>query len=372
MKFKLLQLLILSFFISQNVWSQDDYIIKGKTYTGGIEILKSNGVSNYKYCQVKSGDTLIKYTPNQITEYGYTYGKVYKTHEITIKDSRVKCFLELVVSGKYELYFYKENFHTKRFFILQKDSNLFLELPKENNEIQAFFRNKSFDCNEIYSKIPYLNKSKYILKRFLLDSKDCNERPFLRTKYGFYVGLTTTLYKPLDKKSIYSIPRYDYLNSISLGTSIDIPIKCSNFSFHPEINLNRHTFYKKISYNFWKYEIELQNTYISIPILFRYTFINKNFSPFLQIGPNGSIAIENESVLSYKRSYKLKSHKWIVENQFIQKMMIGYHVGIGSIIKYNSKLSFFNALCFSSFGNLNKNKKIYNIDNISFNIGMIY
>jgi len=55
--------------------AQTDYYIKDHTMTGGIDLIDGGDISNSMVCQVKNGNSVDKYSPNQISEYGFKDGR---------------------------------------------------------------------------------------------------------------------------------------------------------------------------------------------------------------------------------------------------------------------------------------------------------
>ena len=64
--------------------------------------------TNAQFIMVKSGDMETKYTPDQITEYGFKDGPVYKSKNISVSGQPKRVFLERIERGKLTLYYYTE------------------------------------------------------------------------------------------------------------------------------------------------------------------------------------------------------------------------------------------------------------------------
>ena len=103
----------------------------GDTLSGLIE--ENSMVVHHRYCFFKydTGRVIIKYTPDQITGYKFADGNFFISRPVKFKDEEVLMFLQFMVKGKANLYFYRGE--SDRYFI-EKDSQL-VELQNSMKEV---------------------------------------------------------------------------------------------------------------------------------------------------------------------------------------------------------------------------------------------
>lgn len=82
---------------------------------------------------MKEGKEIIEYNPQQVSRYGFKEGSEYIARGITIQGNKKRVFLEQLVKGDLSLYHYREK--GLETFFLEKDSTLFVELPKGKRKL---------------------------------------------------------------------------------------------------------------------------------------------------------------------------------------------------------------------------------------------
>ncbi|MFO7368971.1 MAG: hypothetical protein R6X09_01735 [Bacteroidales bacterium] len=106
---------------------------KGDTLPGLIE--ENSLVVHHRYCFFKydTGKVVRKFTPDQITGYRFTDGNFFVSKPVKFKDEEELMFLQFIVKGKANLYFYRGE--SDRYFI-EKDDQL-VELQNSLREVVA-------------------------------------------------------------------------------------------------------------------------------------------------------------------------------------------------------------------------------------------
>ena len=278
-------------------FGQRGYFSTDSLTSVGVKLIDSGDLINSQFCQVKKGDKVVRYTPHEVKEYGFADGRVYVSMEIHIADSSKRVFLERLHKEKTNLYYYKGN-KVKTFFI-QKDSVLFIEIPKQNTKGEDFSKQLLFitkDCPSTLDACRLVNYSKKSLSKFISRYNKCEEKPFPHFKYGILVGyefsklvLSDEIYEELNYFD------YKYDGGFSIGIFIDNPILVSDFSLHTEFLFSKHgySYNKLIDSEDMDFVANLSS--LNIPLLLRYAYPSNAIRPFINVGINGSYFFENET-----------------------------------------------------------------------------
>jgi len=361
--------------IAQNIAQKDEhstYYSTDSTTIAGIVLVEGNDIENSRFCQIKEGDKVIIYTPYEVKEYRFKNGQTYKSFPIKINDTISRYFLEKLVEGKTSLYYLRTKDGIRKYYLIEGESTNLLELPQLKEEYRALLDSVVNECPQAVSNIPFIKIQKYNLIRFVQDYNNCANRPFPRFKYGFSIGISATQISAVNKKSIYSIPNYNKDWTISIGVFIDIPIKVSNFSLHPEIYYRQFGISQTFDDANSSYDLVINNSSICFPFLVRYSLLSKKVSPYFQAGPIYSRAIKNEGALFEYNSVKNNTYINVIDSPILQENMGGFSIGGGMIWQYASKYAWFGDLSYSKFYNLEKTNRLLNLSEITFKIGLIF
>jgi len=272
----------------------------------GANIIDGGEQLNSEYCQVQTGNKIVKYTPDEVVEYGLKNGDIYIAKEIKISDSFKTVFLRRLIHDKTSLYYLNAN-NTTTFFV-EKDSVTLIEIPKtslENKELnyKDLLSEQTKDCEYVSSAIKRISFNEKSLSRFVKYYNNCNDNPFPFFKFGFVAGYEMN--KLSIPKSLESghLPRYNYKyeGAFHYGLFFDNPIKNhENYSFHTEI------IFIKNSYTYSYYDLvtnsdinmSVKTSSVSIPLLARYSFVSKKITPFINLGLVYNYHYNNENTLN--------------------------------------------------------------------------
>jgi len=349
--------------------AQTDYYIKDHTMTGGIDLIDGGDISNSMVCQVKNGNSVDKYSPNQISEYGFKDGRTYKSFQIKTNDYLNSYFLEIVVSGKLNLYCFKGENISTRYFLLKNDSNILIEIPQAKNEYRALLKKVFWNSIEAKNEVPYIHFNYYNLKKVFTNYNHNNQRLLPRFHYGFVIGRTASQFTVVGSKNLYSIPQINRKWNFTVGAFMDLPICSSGFSFHPEMYIKRNNItlsYDTIYNN--SYDVFINNKSLSIPLLFRYTIRQKDNCPFVEIGPIYSQAIINKnSIYAYRMDSNAVTITNITHKNIFQNINGGISIGIGVLANINNKYAIVSEFRYNSFA---KKLNVITLNELSFNFGI--
>lgn len=324
----LFSLIFFSLF-TQNSLSQYDYRrgyivdMNNDTLHGWIEF--GNPKTNYKYCFFKtdSSSEAKMYTPEDLKAYIFPNQKYYISKTIKKDDKEIKVFLEYLLHGIVNLYYYKDN-NEGNFYYIEKEgvltelTNTVKEIrtdkglfTKESNRYIGVFKYITKEDPTLHTKIEKMNfdhKSFIEISKSyhqnVCDSFDCeifykkklNDSKWV-LKGGISAGLT---YSKLDLKSSYE---YYFENSVddnspiikeSSFPNLDLAgVKLKDYSAAPGIflNISRNTS-SSIQMELWyiitKYSIpkgSVNFEKFSIPVSFKQDFFfHKRINPYFNVG----------------------------------------------------------------------------------------
>ena len=348
-------------------FGQSDYCVIDSTLNG-INLIDGGALINSRLCQVKKGKEIIAYSPYEVMEYGFKEGRVYISKEIQIADSSKRVFLERLHNDETTLYYYR-GMGLKTFFI-EKDSTLFVELPKQDNAKEPYSElllNLTDDCPNVSAACKLVRYNKRSLSKIITRYNKCELKPFPHFKYGFLVGYEFSNLVPVDKQNKdLEYFEYNYDSDFSIGLFVDNPILVSDFSVYAALLFSKHGY----SYNHpsatGDFDLIMNISTLSVPLLIRYTLPTNNLRPYLNTGPIYSYNIKNESYL-YKStiSDNIIEIKNSIEGSIIPTHEFGYTMGCGLEVDLDFKRAVFLEIRYSKqFGiseNLSGNNSMINI-----------
>lgn len=342
------------------------YFITDSIYSIGDNIIDNGDLLNARICTVEGNKGVIRYTPDEVKEYGFKDGRIYVSKTIFADDSLRKVFMLRLVKGKFTLYYYRGK--TTKTFYWEKDSTKLYELPeyhKDHPEIN--FRNDleylTSDCENVRAATKLVSYNIKSLTKLVTNYNNCVLKPFQHFRFGLFLGygmnkLETSTFK---LNSIANI-NFNFVGGFLPGIFIDYPIEMSNISLHTDLYLTKNRY----SYNFNYVDNNLfamntvfvaNTTSINIPVLFRYTFPTMHVRPFLNAGFIYMYNIKNSTGIYTSTIYPtyIESTE-IDEISHISKNEFGISTGAGIEYKLNNEHAVFFELRYN---------KLFNISNDS-------
>lgn len=348
---------------------QSYYMLTDSSVVIGEEVIGGGSLINSKLCRVKKGNNIVEYTPFDVKEYGLKDGTVYRSFNLNISGQNNKYFLEILAKGKINLYYLHTKGGIRKYFINTKDSLIFLEVPQKREVSNLFFNQLVGDCSQSSKSIPLLKIRKNDLKRFINNYNSCSYKLIPVFQCGLLIGMSANNLKSIEKGGVYSIPETVKKTTLSLGAYIDIPIKLSNFSIHTEIYFKRINTTISFTNNIDQYynNIGLKNTSLNIPLLFRYSMLSQTISPFIQLGPIYSRALENNCIWN---SYKWSNNIYVQDTNYptlLQTNLVGISIGGGFISN-----AFFGEIRINKFYNFSNEKNFLELHDLNLLVGYIF
>lgn len=368
---KQFSILIIVLIFTIPVFGQRGYYSTDSTTSAGIKLINL-GISNSYFCSVKKGDNVVKFTPYEVSEYGFDKGQVYKAFDIVIDEKKERYFFEQMVKGNINLYNLRLKGGINKYYILTNDSANLQELILNKNEAQSLISNYVGNCSEAAQNLKYLKPNKYSLKRYLNYLNSCSSYPYPKIQYGFKIGIAGTQFYPVDKSSVYAIPDYNSDISFTISTFIDIPLFSSNLSFTPEIYYKGNHYSRSFSNSNESFDLIMNYSTLSFPLLFKYSFLRDGNIPFIMLGPIYSRVVKDKATL-YK--YEIVDNDIFIEineSPIIQKNMGGFSIGSGIILDSKKRYKWFGEVQYNYLFNLNSNSKNFNLGEFSINAGILF
>jgi hypothetical protein len=325
-------------------FGQSEYFLTDSLTSVGIKLIDGGDLINSRLCQVKKGKKTIEYTPYEVKEFGFKDGRVYVSKEIHIADSLKRVFLERLHKGETNLYYYKGK-GIKTFFI-QKDSTLFVEVPKRNTAEEDFSKqllNLTKDCPNVKDACKLVSYNKKSLSKLMARYNQCELEPFPHFRFGLLISYEFSKLIPSEEKNEdFEYFDYNYDGSFSIGLFIDNPILASDFSIHTELLYSKHRYLYNKFINNNDIDFVANFSSINVPLLLRYEYPSNKIRPYINIGVVGTYHVKNETLLR-----KTNINETTIEindaeiTSMINNIQLGYAIGGGLEYKLNYKNSLF-------------------------------
>lgn len=381
---KHLRTIILILFFPILSFGQSDYFVTDSALFV-MKLIDGGELINSRLCQVKKGKEIIDYSPYEVTEYGFKDGKVYISKEIQLADSSKRVFLQRLYDGETTLYYYRgESVNT---FFIEKDSSLFVELPKQVDAKEHYSEallSLTDDCPNVSDACKLVSYNKKSLSKLITRYNKCELKPFPHFKYGLIIGYESSKLVPLEKpkqesdfiiydtESDFDYFDYKYDNGFSVGLFVDNPIFASDFSLHAELLFSKHGFSYKYTSATKDLDLDINVSTLRVPLLIRYTLPVNNLRPYFNTGPIYSYNIKNKSPFHRMdisgNSTEIDNS---IEGPIIPTNEIGFAVGCGLEFDIDFKRALFLEIRYSTqfgiSGDFASRKSLLNISTgISF------
>ena len=374
--------ILICLYITGNLYAQRDYMIiaRDSSIVYGIKLIESNPLNNASYIQVEDKNGQIKrYTPNEILEYAFHYGKAYRAFDIDVNGQSQRFFFQRIFSAEFYIYYLRNREDINKYYLTTADSLPLIAIPKAKNDYVPFMQSVTANCSQATVNAQYVKLNQNNLKRFFRGFLSCSESSLPRIRIGITSGLSLTKFSPSapnvfagTSNYIYGLPDYQYTPDIFLGLVLDVPIAMSNYSLNTQIIIKRSKSFVAFSKSFADYDLSTSNTWINIPLLLRYTYYPAKVKPFLEIGFIYARSLENNIEL-FEYSYKSADvYIDFDDSPAISDNQLGLSIGGGVVLKYDSKYSLFGEIRYSELYSKKQRRGQLNVNEILSTIGIFY
>ena len=352
----LLLLLYLSDLQGQTLF-RPGYVITNENDTLHGLIDYRGDTRNAKRCDFKVdlNSTVQEFTPQTIKGYRFIDGKYYVSRSIKANDKEVQLFLEYLVNGISDLYFYADI--TQNHYFIEKSDGQLIELTNEIRTISVegkdYIRDtKNFvgllkyafgDCPQIF---PLINKAKFenkslidITKRYhdiKCDGEKCiiYEKQLLVMRYRFapFISMNNSFLKFTDI-AVYEDISFKMASTVSVGLSMNaaMPDLNEKVSFQASAEFAKNYFYGTgliESIRAFE-EVHFHTSSLKFKGGFKYTWPKGNFRPTLLMGANLIRFLKSDG----RRIQESYSNSTITTQEFTDlkasNLLIGYSFEFG-------------------------------------------
>jgi len=279
--------LVLLFAMSS--YGQNSYYETAESITSGVTIINGKRDDNFHICKVFEEGKFIRYSPYEVKQYRLKDGPEYISTNITVSDKVARVFLERLIEGKSDLYYYLNNH--KSYFFWKKDSTELYLIPenigKEDNTLADFLVRISSDCPEMAETARVVKYNRVFLTRFINSYNECNPGSFLKIRYGVLLGLSTKKLAPSLNNSDSYLTYFDFKQDMGLaaGAFVNIPVALSNVALQIELLYNQHKFSYNAVAGDTNFDFEGDLYALKMPFLVRYSHPLPKLSPYVIVGP---------------------------------------------------------------------------------------
>ncbi|MDP4201514.1 MAG: porin family protein [Bacteroidota bacterium] len=322
------------------IYAQSDYYVRGDMLVmGGLSIVDQGEKNNAISCKAQIQDSIRIFTPNEVTEYGMN-GQKYFSKSIEIDGKLQKFFLLRLNSESPFVYYFAG--HQRNSFFVEKKNDRLIELS-ENNYRQVI-EDCTAHCQTNKEKLKNLSYSKLAFERYFSSTDFCKTDHIAYFKWGVLVGGEVSRLSLKSSLNNNALNNFDYTPTLDalLGIFVDYPLSTTNFSIHSELSVAKNRFRYSTKQGSSDYDLVVNATSISLPVLLRYTTTFRSFFPFVNGGLMYGNIIRNKGLLSV--AYTNTSTSVIDINhtnsdQFITSHQIGIAIGAGAEYRLNYKHS---------------------------------
>ena len=111
------------------IFAQNTYYTLDSTTYVNSEVNDRGDHSNALYCYVENKGAEIAYTPDRVSEYGFSDGRIYKAFTVNVNGQTKKYFFEKLTNGDITIWYIHLKGDIKRFYVDEND--LLKEIPQE-------------------------------------------------------------------------------------------------------------------------------------------------------------------------------------------------------------------------------------------------
>ena len=340
---------------------------------------------NSKKCDFKEtrNGVVQEFLPFSIKGYRFNESKYFISKCITSDSTKIQLFLEFLVDGIANLYYYHDSANP-HYFIEKEDGKLH-ELTNEHkrvriNEAEYVRETKSYigmltfafaDCHQLF---PLINKAKLNDKSLIELTKKyheyvCNSEkcviyekllPSVRVRIAPFVSMNSS-YLRIGNNPLYETVKFKAANYPTLGVLLNtsLPKASEKLSFQLSGEFGKGYFYGAGDYNPYSStnltfeEVQIHTSLLTLKAGLKYTYPIGKIRPTLNIGGN-LVKLINKNGKRIE-DYQYYSTIYTSETQDVPlpDFMVGFHAELGVDFRVSTALTAFLNLGFLSSMNTN-------------------
>jgi hypothetical protein len=330
------------------LFSQSSFFTRDSVTKINIKVF-DNGRANFKYCNVIEGGKNISFSPHEVSEYGLANGRRYESKDLQIKNEVVKVFMERLVKGKTNLYYFR-GYGLKTFFY-EKDDEGLVELPRIDKKDNSDYKNRLVslnpDCSADLKTTKNIRYTRNYVRRYVEMNNDCEFAKLPGIGIGVIGGggnfrFNTTTLGGLS--NLFDDIRFRTSNVYALGLSLEYPIWVSNLALYSDIMFYSHTAsFERITQTNGV-SMSFINKGLSIPLMLKASMNQTPESLYLKVGPVFSLTMQTQDLLTTRNTPNgplIDSFEPLTSSSHIGfSVASGLDVFMGSLGKANLELRY--------------------------------
>lgn len=310
--------------------AQGGYYLTGTVSNIGVKIVDGGAKENSSYCTVKTRLDIVRFTPDEVSEYGFADGRVFVAKTINYEGVMINVFLERLSMGRLVLYYYHGS-KGKSFFIETKDGEIseLESIDEEGNSYRHSLTQYIADFPEGLDAIQNVPYRKEAMKSLFVRYERREHRPFPRFRYGVALSYGFTDLIPQGSNEIMDKATFRKDGSFSAGVFADQPIYLSDLSLNVGINISRQVYSLSWTSENGDEDFYATTTSVGIPLLLRYSWPSNKLRPFLNAGGLAVLNLSNNNILYRTTFIANTTNLEIDKTHYISDSYSGFTAGAG-------------------------------------------
>lgn len=387
-------ILVCSIFISSIVYGQTDfrpgyYITwENDTVYGLIDFRGAKRNSDHCLFKATEKSDPIRFTPDEISGYRFIDDKYYVSKKVEINNKEKQVFLEFLVNGITDIFFYSGDEHP-RYFIESSNGKL-IELSNEMKDeyingkhikrrslkYMGVLKATLNDCKEIQTDIEHaeLNHKSLInlgkkYHNYVCSDQECiiyeKPVPALKFKISPFAGMNSVkLSFPEDNMGRPSYIDFDFETaftpSVGLVVNASVPQLSNRLSVDFGSSFYRfktHSLYESIGEFHDLYDANIELTSLQTFIALKYTFPKSKVTPMFAVGFASNFFLSKSQDMFMESYYKGElSNSREISNYFpIITDLHGLYLELGTNFKIRNRDLFYTNFKLNYLGNFKGN-----------------
>lgn len=313
-----------------HIQAQGGYFRTEKSSSYGVKIIDGGALMNAAYCVVETRSNDRKYTPDEVSEYGFPDGRVYIAKTIATAGAMKRVFLEQLSKGRLVLYYYHGPDGIS-FFIETEDGEL-SELPfqdKKGNSFRHYIAEYTADFPEGFDALHNVAYRKSTLTMFFNRYERRQHRPFPHFRYGVTLSYGLTELLPQFRNKIMDNTSFRKDGNFSAGVFADQPLFLSDFSLNTGINISRQVYAFNWTSENGDEDFYAKSVSVGIPLLLRYSWPSNKLRPFINAGGLAVWNVSNHNILYRTTFVDHTINLEIDRTLYISDFYTGFAAGAG-------------------------------------------
>jgi hypothetical protein len=351
--------------LSQSKYLEGFYITWENDTIEGL-IYNKTASGNFMSCTFKKEKSSknAKFSAEEILGYGISNGKYYISKRINTKDGQIQAFVEFLVDGISNLYFYRD--HENYFYIIENERGEIIELDKEElTQVEGegdvsrdtyrhirMLKLAFSDCMEIQPQVENADLShKSLIKltknyhNYVCEDQECivYEKKLgpLKIYLAPVIGVTTSslqfnteffskLNYEQDLNLTIGIQLNATLTRINERISLQFDLLYGNNDFHGTYDQSYGNFYFD-PYGIYNgdYELYINNDLLQSSLLLKYSFTQLKVRPSLGVGILYNFLLNQEARAFGERANGDPPQEKVLEDIYMASNLIGGVAQIG-------------------------------------------